>query len=122
MNLTHFKPESDPKLFACPCGCGKGPTNELLYRLDECREFAGVPFIVTSGPRCPAYNDKIKGAKYSAHMDGDAADIAAPDSRTRFKIVQAAFEAGFNRIGIGRDFVHLDVSDTNAQDVIFTYY
>ena len=123
MNLTHFSPDSDPALFNCPCGeCHVGPSPDLLSRLDDAREFAQVPFHVTSGPRCPEYNTRIGGSKFSEHMDGDAADISAVGSRARYRIIMGAVEAGFNRIGIGKDFVHLGVSDSNDQDVIWTYY
>lgn len=37
---------------------------------------------VTSGGRCPNYNAKVGGAKFSRHMAGDAIDWAGPDKDT----------------------------------------
>ena len=120
--MEFFSPDSDPKLFSCPCGsCDYKPTKRLLDCLDETRGRAGVPFVISSGPRCPAYNQSIGGAPFSEHMDGDGADVACYDSRTRFLIIQAAIHSGINRIGIAKTFVHLGVSPSNDQDVVWVY-
>lgn len=119
---NYFTPEGDPMLYYCPCGaCNTGPTEALIEMLDEVRKEAGIPFVITSGPRCEAHNEYVGGSKYSAHIDGDAADIRASDSRARFLIASAAIKCGVNRIGIARSFVHLDVSDDNTQEVIWLY-
>jgi len=89
--------------------------------LDRVRDRAGVPMVVTSGPRCPEYNALIGGAKYSEHIDGDGADILCEDSALRHAILKAAIEEGVNRIGIGKSFIHLGVSESNSQDVIWCY-
>jgi len=120
--LNYFTPDGDPLLFNCPCGeCHYSPSTTLINRLNEAREEAGIPFIVTSGPRCPHYNAHIKGATYSEHIDGDGADISCTDSRTRSKIINAALKVGFTRIGVARSFIHLGVSPSNDQDVIWVY-
>jgi len=120
--VQHFSEEGDTMLYFCPCGeCNSSPSEALLEALDECRDMAGIPFIVTSGPRCEAHNEHVGGSQYSAHLDGDAADIKATDSHSRFVIVKAAIECGFNRIGIARSFVHLDVSESNSQEVVWLY-
>lgn len=43
--------------------------------LDPLREEYGRPIIVTSGYRSPKLNKLVGGTKYSAHLDGRAADI-----------------------------------------------
>lgn len=43
--------------------------------LNPLRELYGRPIIVTSGYRCPKLNKLVGGVKYSAHLDGRAADI-----------------------------------------------
>jgi len=48
---------------------------EVLERLRA--ELGGVPITIVSGYRSPEYNAKVKGAKASRHMMGDAADIRA---------------------------------------------
>ena len=120
--LSYFTEHGDLKLFSCPCGdCGARPTDNLVRILNDVREQAGVAMVVTSGPRCRPYNITIGGATYSEHLDGDAADISATDSRTRFLIVRAAVECGINRIGIGKTFVHLGISQTNDPLVMWVY-
>lgn len=123
MELQYFSPEADPALFVCPCGeCEAVPSDRLLTMLDAARFYAGVPFVVTSGPRCEQYNELVGGRPNSEHIPGDGADISAPNSRTRFHIVRGALLAGFVRIGVGKDMVHLGVSETNDPDVLWTYY
>lgn len=43
--------------------------------LDPLREWLGKPLIITSGFRSEALNLKMRGAKYSQHMAGQAADL-----------------------------------------------
>lgn len=45
--------------------------------LDPLREEYGFPIVVNSGYRCKELNKYVGGSKYSAHIDGRAADIRA---------------------------------------------
>lgn len=57
-DTKYFKTD---KMIDCPCGCGMTiESKELLTKLDKARELAGVPFTITSGARCPHYNDVVK--------------------------------------------------------------
>lgn len=121
--LRYFSPETDPLLFACPCGeCDVKPLPELLYMLDQVREDAGVAMTVTSGPTCPAYREAKGYSTTSEHIICTGADIVCPNSAYRWSVITAAIAAGVNRIGIGDGFVHLGVSKDHAQCVIWTYY
>lgn len=125
MKPRYFSPETDPRLYRCPCGqaCdAPHPTPALLAALDQIRERVGRPVAVTSGPRCQAYNARVGGVGGSAHLTGEAADIACPSSPLRYSLLQAAYAAGISRIGIGRDFIHVDVSETLPGSVAWTYY
>lgn len=93
----------------------------FVGRLDDARERAGVPFIITSGYRCLKYNTEVGGVSSSAHTDGYAADIKCNGSRTRHRIVMAAIDAGFTRIGLHKNFVHLDCDPNKPPDVIWLY-
>ena len=121
---SHFTIEGDPLLFSCPCDntdCNQKPHTQLLQMLNRTRELAGIPMGVNSGPRCPEYNIRIGGAKYSEHVEGKGADIKCTNSRSRMLLVQAALQAGFNRIGIAKKFIHLGCSESNDQLVMWVY-
>ena len=120
--MKYFSPETDPALFKCPCGtCEVKPTVRLLDVLDACREEAGVPFVINSGPRCWHHNKLIGGAEYSEHVDGEAADVRCRNSKDRYKILQAAHKMGVSRIGVAKGFIHLGVSDTHTPYVVWVY-
>lgn len=60
----------------------------LVKILDQAREIAGVPFIISNGFRTPAQNTAIPGsAKNSPHMRGLAADLRCRGSITRSKML-----------------------------------
>lgn len=48
--------------------------------LDPLRERYGRPIIVTSGYRCQKLNKLVGGVKYSAHLDGRAADVRSSNN------------------------------------------
>jgi zinc D-Ala-D-Ala carboxypeptidase len=50
----------------------------LMAALERVRERFGKPMPVDSGYRCAVHNIEIKGARFSAHREGKAADIADP--------------------------------------------
>lgn len=117
---SYFK-ESE---FVCNCGCGEVKIDpRLLKMLNEARDYAGIPFKINSGYRCKEHNAKEGGSKTSSHLSGLAADISAVTGNQKFIIVKACIHAGFNRIGIGSNFVHVDVDDRSdkTQDTIWLY-
>jgi hypothetical protein len=63
----------------------------------------------------------VGGGENSAHLRGTAADIKCLYAADRYLLVMLALEAGFTRIGIGEDFIHLDVDTTLPQNVIWVY-
>jgi len=121
-DTKYFKTD---KMVDCPCGCGMTiESSELWEKLEIARAIASVPFVITSGARCPWYNDVKKGfSKTSSHRLGLAVDIAAPNSATRFKILKALFNAGFTRIGYNgpKKFIHVDVDTNKDQNLLFDY-
>ena len=54
--------------------------------LQPIRDEWGMPITVTSGYRCKALNDKVKGSKTSQHMTGDAADITTGNATENKKL------------------------------------
>lgn len=108
--------------FRCPCGCrGNEIKTPFVYRLDSARHIAGVPFKINSGYRCKNHNKHVGGSPSSSHLRGVAADIACTDSLLRMKIFRALMAEGFRRIGIGKDFIHVDDDRAKVRDVIWLY-
>lgn len=92
----------------------------LLRMLDDLREKVGAPLVLSSAYRCKAHNASLDEAvEDSSHTKGKAVDIKCIDSRTRFKILKAAFEVGFRRIEPRETWIHVDVDSDKPQDVVF---
>jgi len=94
---------------------------ELLDRLDILRDLLKVPLIITSGLRCAFWNDHEGGIKDSEHLAGEAVDVACGTSGERWRMIKYAPRAGFHRMGVGKTFVHLDISPTKMQNVVWLY-
>jgi uncharacterized protein YcbK (DUF882 family) len=82
----------------------------FLSQIDNARDYAGTPFTINSGFRCPKHNEAV-GSTSENHTSGKAADIACISGPERIKIVQGLIRAGFRRIGIGKTFIHADSRD-----------
>ena len=103
--------------------CDELLVNEaFVKKLEKVRVRAGIPFVITSGYRCPIANEKAGGKSKSAHLLGKGVDIYCNHSYQRWLIVEAAIKHGFKRIGIGSNFVHLDVDDALPIPRLWTYY
>lgn len=108
--------------FNCKC-CGFNNISfSFVSVLDRARGLAGIPFKVISGTRCEKHNKKVGGSPTSSHLIGKAADIEVANSANRYQMVRALLIAGFERIGIGRDFIHVDNDASKVQKVIWHYY
>ncbi len=102
-------------------GSGARMDLEFMHMLDRARSIAGVPFHINSGYRSKAHNAKVGGVANSPHLGGFAADIRCTGSRHRWQIISALLAVGFNRIGVGQTFVHVDNDPSKDEDVIWTY-
>ena len=119
MKPKHFSPGE----FQCQCGCGMGVKTTLIEMLDDARDMAKIPFVITSGARCAAHNASIGASPTSSHTLGLAADIAAPTSHHAFLIMQSLIFCGFKRIGWSQEkkFIHCDIDTDKPQRVLFSY-
>ena len=108
-NIQHFTADE----FKCKC-CGKELMDQhFVEKLDAARDYLEVPFVITSGYRCPEYNDKISSSGTSGpHTTGKAADIALAYGDARKALTTLSMR--FGGIGIkqhgpreGR-FIHVD--------------
>lgn len=108
--------------FACKCGCGADHINtDLVAYIQMIRSAVGQPITITSGVRCSAHNARCGGKPSSAHLTGDAVDITCRDSRLRHQLVSLAMRGGICRVGIHKDFVHIDLAKNLPQDVLWVY-
>lgn len=96
--------------------------SSFMHKLDLAREYSLVPYIVNSGYRTLEHETKKDRDGTSSHTKGIAVDLKAENSRTRFLILQGLLKAGFTRIGVGSDFVHVDGDTEKDQQVIWHYY
>lgn len=104
MLTPHFREEE----MECPC-CGKVEMSDhFMQMLEEARQICGFPFVVTSGFRCPKHNVQVGGSQFSSHLRGMAADLVCKDNHRRWAMIYALMKVGFQRFGIGKDFIHVD--------------
>lgn len=105
MTLKHFKRSE----FTCKCGCGETViSDELLQSLDKAREFAKIPFVISSGYRCKNHPESKKNPT-SSHIKGLAVDIKCEGSNTRAIMMDALVFADFERFGLHESFIHVDI-------------
>jgi|TARA_A100001015_G_scaffold200661_1_gene224035 uncharacterized protein YcbK (DUF882 family) len=102
-------------------GSGQLMSKELLSKLDMIREEFGKPIYINSGYRTEAHNEKVGGKPASSHLKGLAVDIACNASRDRFNLVNLFIKHDINRIGIAKNFIHVDIDGDKDQDVMWTY-
>jgi len=121
--MINFKEDE----FYCPCGeCDldfEDMDEDIVLDLDRARGYAEVPFKLNSTIRCMAHNLKpeVGGSKTSSHPKGLAADIECKTSYARYKIIYGLRKAGFNRIGIGKNFVHADKDPDKPKELMWVY-
>ena len=102
-------------------GSGQLMSKKLLMMLDLVRDKFDKPIHINSGFRTEAWNEKVGGVPGSSHIKGLAADLACDKSSDRFDLVNCLLDVGFNRIGIAKNFIHVDIDTDKAQNVIWTY-
>lgn len=97
-----------------------GQTDDLCFKRDLMRQFYGGPLIQTCGLRTEdqAIAD---GCPDSAHVTGQATDIAAPqDPALRAKLMWAAGLAQFERAEYAPNHFHFDVDKTKPSPCFFS--
>ena len=103
-------------------GCSLSDMDEEFMReLDRIRKICNFPFHINS-----AYRDKETELKkgrngLSSHCKGVAVDIKALKDSEKYLIVQTALSQGITRIGIAKNYIHLDDDKEKNQNVIWTY-
>ncbi len=114
-----------PAEYRCRCGRPECPapkefSAEFERKLVELRLAIRRPLVINSGIRCPEHTAKVGGVLGSEHESGAGADLRADTAQARYEIVKSALPI-FNRVGIGKTFVHVGASETHPQNVIWLY-
>ena len=110
--------------FTCGCGCGlafDSMDKSFIKKLIIARDIAKTSFNITSSIRCEAHNKKVGGSQTSSHLIGKAVDIFCKNSTIRYRILSGLIVAGFCRIGVGSNFIHVDADEVKRQSVIWLY-
>ena len=97
---------------------------KLLSMLDALREAYGYPIKLTSTYRSPDHPIEAKKNAPGEHAYGAAVDLACVGGEATFKLVKAAIEVGFTRIGVSRknNFVHVGIGYPDAPPItLWTY-
>lgn len=105
----------------CPHGSKDDIDITLKLALEKLELKLGYELDFTSGYRCYDCNLKAGGVKHSSHLKGKAVDVRAGNSVERYHIVSCAVLLGFLRIGIGKNFIHLDVDYDLPGNVLWLY-
>lgn len=113
----HFK----AKDFDCPCAnpeCTQTHINEdLVHLLNDLRNRLGCPLIVGKGGgyRCLRYEKELAARGYetakgvSQHSLGAASDVNTDGAHTGFQLEEAARGVGFLAVGVGTNWIHVDL-------------
>lgn len=115
----------------CRCGkCNGLPKPELMEKLESLRKDLGISLPVSSGYRCPEYNNIVSGTGLiGPHTTGLAVDLRIHGLKA-FLVVSKAAEYLFTGIGIFQKgelnsrFIHLDCLDadmTRTRPALWSY-
>jgi len=114
--IIHFKKSE----FDCKCGCGFNNIDEdLVLDLDLLRSSLERPLFITSASRCNKHNKDIRGSPTSSHLLGLAIDIRVFSSSDRFSLLSKLLDFQFKRIGIYKNFIHVDIDFSKFQNLIW---
>ena len=102
-------------------GSGQLMDEKMLSMLDEVREMYGKPISINSGYRTIRHNASVGGKAKSSHLKGLAVDIACSASRDRDNLLKALRQVGFNRVGIAKSFIHVDIDCDKDKNVTWVY-
>lgn len=93
--------------------------DDFMRDLDDLRGYLGIPLSVSSGYRCPDYNDRISSTgRAGPHTTGKAVDMPIIGEKA-LRLIVAARQRGFHGIGVKQHgphekrFIHIDkIPDT----------
>lgn len=111
--------------FRCNCGCGRADMQpEFMEKLQALRTEYGQGITVNDGGgfRCRNHPDELKKSKPGTHPQGKAADLRTLDGATKYEIKRLAYKHGFQGVGDGKTFTHIDIGhDFAARPANWSY-
>ena len=118
MHFKYFKYEE----FDSPDiqGSGQMMSDSFIKMLDSVREEYGKPIKINSGYRTEEANIKAGGVSNSSHLKGLAADLRVKNSKERYELLTVLMKY-FDRIGVAKSFIHVDIDEDKPQGVIWVY-
>lgn len=110
--MRDYFPESDFENANPPCK-KSDMCPIFLAKLNKARIFSEVPYVINSAARTRQHELNMGRPGDSAHVftatrKSQAVDISAITDEQRARIIIGLVEAGFERIGIAKTYVHAD--------------
>ena len=111
MSWEYFSEEE----LKCRCGCGKADINTyFMQKLHALRKTLDFPLPISSGFRCPEYNQKVSNTGPNGpHTTGRSVDIAI-SGKQAFYLMQYAANFSIQGLGVKQSgphnqrYIHLD--------------
>lgn len=104
-----------------------GMNDDFMDAIINLRTQLNFPFVISSAYRCPNHNNDVSSTGFTGpHTTGKALDIRIDGTGARV-LLNAAIAHGFEGIGInqsgprGRRFIHLDMFERPAGQVVWSY-
>lgn len=120
-------PDFEEHEFLCSCGCGRADMDpEFMFDLQLIRSSVDFLFRVSSGFRCPEYDERCNGA--DVHPSGHAADLLVFGGQVNDIVMLSELTRikrfGFHQRGPREQrFIHLDslIKEGHPSPWIWTY-
>lgn len=111
----------------CKCGCDRVIEDDVfMHRLQTLREMFGKPMAISSGFRCPDYNNRVSKTGFSGPHTIAAVDVIT-HGNDAYKLLWLAMSQGFDGIGLNQKglfskrFIHLDRLSLTNRPWVWTY-
>lgn len=124
MDWKKYAPYITKKEVECKCGCGFSEiSSDLLDTVLKIRLEYDRQMTFTSGCRCKKHNANVGGKADSAHITGNALDIAYKDLTDLYILIKLCYKYDVKRFGINfkKKFIHIDNDKTKVTPCVFPY-
>ena len=89
----------------------------LVERLEHIRAASGRPLFITSGCRCPEYNEQVEGVENSVHtlLPLEGVDARVYPGQHEHAMHKSAYAEGATGVGTADTFIHMDWHDGSVK-------